>query len=183
MSFLQSSNTQDEGKIVEKQIVPVPVPDPLAQQQAQATIAWHIQLWRWLKNYSADDIERLKEAGVGRVEAETDVKAAEAMQRMSEAQKNFAEKERIAQEAALKKAEFVKTMAEADKISAEATEIRMRTVMKALQDLTSAVSTIRQNGGEVFFDLKQLEKIIVDSARANPRNLELKDVREEIEGE
>ncbi len=181
MTLLSSPHTEDEGRIVERRALPAPVPDEVASRQQEATVAWHVRLWRWLRGYTAEDINRLKEAGVSRVEAETDAKAAEAALKISEAHKNFAEKEKIAQEALLIKAQAARTIAEADKIKAEAEKLRVDTVVDAIDRLSTAASRIRQSGGEIFLDKEQLEKLIRDAAKLSPNNKLLEGAIEDID--
>jgi len=165
MSFLPNSEAEEEGRIVERHVLPAPVPQHLEAQQEKATRAWHIQLWQWLRGYTGEDINRLKEAGVRRVEADADAKAAEARQKISEAERNFAERERIKQEALLKQAEAAKAIAEANKTNAEAMKIRMEAIVNAVEQLSAAASRIRQNGGDVFLDKDQLKRLISDASK------------------
>lgn len=176
MSFLPESDVEEEGRMIEKSAAPISVPPALENKQKVATVGWHIRLWRWLRGYAAEDIGRLKEAGVRQVEAEGDNKAAEAQQKISQAEKNFAEKDLIKQEALLKRAQAQKTLAEAG-------QIRVVTVVDAMDRLSSIASRIRQNGGEIGLDQKQLEKFILDAASSGIESPEIEEAKEEIENE
>lgn len=96
----------------------------------------------FVKRYTASDLDRLKEAGVALVEAKVDDKRADSEEKIARAADLHASAE-------LKEAQkFVALKeAEGDLILKKA---------EAIERVANAISKIRQNGGDVSFDLNQL---------------------------
>jgi hypothetical protein len=168
------SADEDEEIIVYASAVPSPVPVEVAEQQRQGTSCWHLRLLHWLRSYAADDISRIKEAGI-------DIKAAEAQLKVSKAVKNFAKEEFINQKAKLKKAAKAKTLAKAGKISAKAAQIREQNENTAVYRVSIATSKIRHNGGKIFLNKKEIEQHLLTALKTNPQNPKLLEAKKEIE--
>lgn len=157
----------EQNKIVKKTIDPAPVPKDLKNKQIGSTYSWIVRLWRAIREYTVEDIGRLKEAGVSLVENKSNLKAAETYKSLAEVERTFAEAEDLRQAAALKKAQ-------AKKVEEEAKEIRIRAKIEAFEHLSNAVSRIRQQGGEVAFNLEQLENLIHDGYKKYPEDQNIK---------
>ncbi len=163
------SDESGKAKIVKKTIDPAAVPKSFHDEQIHGTYNWFVRLWHAVRGYTANDIGRLKEAGVRLVENESDLKAADVRKKLAQAERSFAEAEYLRQAAALKRSK-------AEKKDAEAEAIRIKATTDALDRFSDAVSRIRQQGGDVAFSLEQLENLIRDGYKKHPEDPNIKNV-------
>ena len=186
MTFF-SKDPVEESKIIKRAVEPAPVPESLQDRQTRGTYNLITKLWHWLRGYTASDIDRLKKAAVRQVELTAEVKAADALQKLSEAERNFAEAEKIRGEAAINhalgemEAEALRMKAQAEaealrmKAQAEAEALRLQTIADAMERLINAISHVRQKGGDISLDIKQLEIFIRRGLTRYPDDSSLQD--------
>jgi hypothetical protein len=113
-----------------------------------------------LHDYTAEDIDRLKEAGVQIVESKAKKQYAEAMEKIAKAAELHAMAE-------VRNAEAQKILADADMVKAETLKIAKETEIEYLAKYTEsiervndAISKIKQKGGLVLFNKKQLDDLL-----------------------
>jgi hypothetical protein len=156
-----AENEELKTVIIEKKISPLEVPQKLEKQQRKGTFRLFVKCWHWLKGYTADDIVRLKEAGLRKIEADNELKEAEAFKKMAEATESFARAEAIRQETALKKA-----LSEGKVIDS----IDYKEVENAEQRLNSAINKIHLKGGRILIDNNAVKKLIEQGQNEFPND-------------
>jgi t-SNARE complex subunit (syntaxin) len=142
-------------------------PVDLVRAIAVATLSVAETLTTLLTMGVAEDIHRVKKATIKKLEAEGDKAAAEAKKMLAEATEaaNRATLHKrngvIAQiEERQLKANAAKTEAEAEAIRMDAETRRQQAITEAQAKLTETISKLQQEGGQIYFDKKNLQKII-----------------------
>lgn len=165
-----------ESSLVKRRLEAANVPPKFKAQQQRSTFGLVGRLLKAIRGYTIDDIGRLKEAGVGMVEAETKIKESTALKNLAEAERMYAEVEEKRIENSIKEAELQKLQAEARLVNAETSKTEAETVgiknkirEVALSRLLQAVSQIRQQGGDVMLDRKQLEKLLLEQPKGEEK--------------
>lgn len=131
-----------------------------SEQQARSFAKTMLHLWKLVRGYTADDIARLKEAGVRQVEAK--------------AAKDFAEAEE-------KIANAAKAHAEAEAIRAKAACDLLTAKLEAVERVEAAISRIKQKGGAVAFSEDELRAIVLRTGEKYPGDAALKDPEKHVE--
>ena len=109
-----------------------------------------------LHDYTAEDINRLRKAGLRRVEAGADEAHAKAYRTLAEAEKIWAEAEKIRAEG------------EAARIKAEGE--RAEAIARAVEHLRDTISRVKQQGGNVAFDEQQLLFLLARGREEFPKD-------------
>lgn len=163
------------GEIIQKWIArAIETPSRYARSKWAATLSVADVLLDLFNSKLVPDIERIKEANIQSIEAGARKKNAEADLAEAEAKLKLTEAVDAANQAAMHKrkdalaraekdqkaAEAVKTKAEADAVRMDAETHRMAAVIEAKANLISAISQLRQEGGELFVDQKNLEQLL-----------------------
>lgn len=112
--------------------------------------------WQAIKGYTATDIDRIKEAGVQKIEAQARKDHAEADAKIAAAARDHAEAEKL--------------RAEADAIRCKAKNDQLITQAEAIERFSNAVSNIRRKGGDVGFSQKELIEYILLGAKKFPKD-------------
>lgn len=176
------------GEIIQKWVArAIETPSRYARSKWTATLSVAEVLLSFVNSKFVPDIERIKEANIQSIEAGARKKNAEADLAEAEAKLKMTEAVDAANQAAMHKrkdaiaraeknqlaAEAAKTQAEADAVRMDAETRRMTAVAEAKANLMTAISQLRQEGGEFFVDRKNLEQLL---------NLELREA-DSIESE
>tara|TARA_R110002049_G_scaffold290065_4_gene473316 strand:+ start:4372 stop:4929 length:558 start_codon:yes stop_codon:yes gene_type:complete len=163
------------GEIIRKWLArSIETPSQYALSTWSATLSFAQVLLELVDSRFLPDIERIKEANLQAIEAHTRKKNAEADKEEAEAKRKLSEAVDAANQAALHKrhdaiaraekdqkiAEAAKTQAEADAVRMDAETRRITAIAEAQANLLSAISQLRQEGGEFFVDKKNLEQIL-----------------------
>jgi hypothetical protein len=109
---------------------------------------WFQHWWRRFKGYTADDILRLKEAGIRMVEAEADLKVAEASKLKAEANKANAEAFQIRCQAIVKTVDAIKVSAGADPNSDVVLTLQSREMKLVVDERSSSDKDVPPNPTE-----------------------------------
>ncbi|RJQ58928.1 MAG: hypothetical protein C4530_09905 [Desulfobacteraceae bacterium] len=148
---------------------PCEVPERLERNQKQGSKGLWQRILSWIYNYTVDDLNRLKEAGIQIVEADASQKRAEALRKLEEAQKIHAETERIRIENEIKR-QSASLKLEDNRITEEKanqnedsnfTINNFKEKNKSLAQIRvlKAIKEIENNGGQVIFDKRQFENL------------------------
>ena len=114
-----------------------------------------IGVWLGLiKDYTADDINRLKEAFVEEKEANARYKSAESENKIAEAAERHANAEKL--------------MAEKDAIILDSRANYAERMSIAIERLSNAIITLKMKNGDIAFDEKQLLKLIIKGSGEFP---------------
>lgn len=151
------------------------LPAPQGQEKrARRSFGLVVQdIWNAVRGYTAEDVSRLKEGGIQIVEGKGRLPNAEAAVKVAEAAKLHAEAEEI-------RARAEKTQAEAGAIRSKTRIEEIKGVASAYSDFVDVASKFKQAGGNVAFDMEQLQKLI-DRALGEPRSeLQIGDARSEL---
>jgi hypothetical protein len=122
--------------------------------------------WRAVRGYAADDISRLKEAGVLQVEAKAQKDLAEAKEKIANAARLHAEAEKFRSEAYA-----IRVTADTNLLEAQ---------VKALERIEAIISAIRQKGGSVAFDTNEIARHILRGLERFPNDPALKAAEREL---
>lgn len=153
-SFL--SEGDEEARIVPKSATPLPVPSAEVLRQRRGFFRT-IGVWfGLLRDYTAEDINRLKEAAVSHVEAQVANKMAEAELKVAEAAKQHAEAEEV-----LARRYATRIKAEGD---------YAKNMAEAFEKLTLAISRIKEAGGSISFDQEQLMRLLTRGGQEFPED-------------
>lgn len=136
---MSNQTFEDDKQLLQSNSI-TPIENPKTpRRNRKGFLRWVAEIIGLVQSYTADDISRLKEAGIGMVEAKTSEKNAMAVKLMAEAAEIHArtENERLKTKGndTLKKAE-------------------------ALEKVAQVISIIKQNGGDVAFDLPDLMRLL-----------------------
>jgi len=163
------------GEIIRKWFArSIESPSQYARSSWAATLSLAGVLLELVDSRFLPDIERIKEANLQAIEAHTRKKNAEAEKEEAEAKLKLSEAVDAANQASLykrhdaiaraekdqKAAEAAKTQAEADAVRMDAETRRITAIAEAQANLLSAISQLRQEGGEFIVDKKNLEQIL-----------------------
>jgi hypothetical protein len=142
-------------------------PKTIARIIAIATLSLAELFIGLLEQGIVTDIRRVKESLVRKMEAEADAADAEAQKKMADAAKAANEanlhkrKDAIARiKLEQEKVKVAKTEAEAEAIRKDAETRRLQAVTEAQARLMEAIGKLRREGGNIYFDRNNLEKII-----------------------
>jgi hypothetical protein len=125
-----------------------------------------------LKDYTAEDINRLKEAGVSKVEGHAKDINADAARKIAEAAKLHAEADLIS-------AHKAKTAADAYAVTRKADADYALSVADAIQKVADAMNNLRQKGGNTGFDEKQLIQLLLNAKREFPTDPQIENASQE----
>lgn len=146
------------------------------QQHPKSFFYFVAYCWRLLRGYTANDIDRLKEAGVRQVEAKAEKEHAEATAKIGTAAREHAEAERA--------------RAEAEKLRAEARALRSKSEVEnllaqveAFERVETAISRIKQRGGDVAFSKAEILRLVWRESEQMPADPEVREATKEIEEE
>lgn len=148
--------SEEQVVLVQKTAKMLPVPAGQEQKARRGFFKVLADIGKAIKGYTADDIGRLKEGGVQKVEGEGQKAIAEAQAKVAEAAKLHAEAELKRAEAELKRAEVSKAKAEAYATARKADGEYAKDVAAAWNSFQEAQSRIKQAGGSVSFDFEQI---------------------------
>lgn len=178
---MRDSTEKMVGKshLVKKSVGPANVDNDLKETQKQATHNWIIRIYYKIRGYAAEDITKLKKVGIEMVEYKSLKEGAEAIKVISEAEKNFAEAESKRVETAIKEARAQKENVDLTEKMAQNAE----RIADATERVEKAISKIKQQGGNVFFDIVQLKALIKSGRVSFPKDENIKKAADEVEGE
>jgi hypothetical protein len=132
-----------------------------------ATLSVAETLLNLLRSGLASDIRRLKVAILRKAEAEADVKAAEALERLARAAEvvnraNLHKRRDALAEAEKRqsRANAAKTEAEVEAIRMDAETRRMQAAAESQARLLEAISKLRQEGGDLLADPRNLHQVV-----------------------
>jgi hypothetical protein len=153
-----------------------PSRSPRSQQHPKSFFYFVAYFWRLLKGYTANDIDRLKEAGVRLVEGKAEKEHAEATAKIATAAREHGEAERA-------RAEAEKLRAEADLLRAKSDADSLLSQVEAFERVETAISKIKQRGGDVAFSKAEILRLVWRESERMPDDPEVRQATREIEEE
>ena len=170
MEWTPEQEQEDQALvIVSKTAKPLSRPSATSQQQKQKERAFFCTVrnaWNWLRGYTAEDVAKLKEAGIQKLQGEGLKPLAEARAKVGEAAERHANAEKL-------RAEAEKAKAEADAIRRKADGEYAKDISIAVQNVADAMSKIKQAGGTVAFDEQQLLKLLTEGQKRFPEDRQI----------
>jgi hypothetical protein len=155
--------TEERSALIQREAKALPAPAGASTNTRKSFSMMARRFVTWIQGYTVDDINRLKEGGVQLVEGKGQTAIAEAKAKIGEAAEHHAKAEH--------------ELAQANKANAEAYAIRkkaegdyLREQSEAFIRVQEAISRIKQQGGTVAFDEKQLLALVA-YVREEPQKL------------